>query len=127
MILDSHTNMIFHGCYRFTKKWLVVEITLPCTPDNIDWFGFSVPEEGVDEFARHTPYMEQYLTVDGTDKLCDAWEEPEEQESPSRVAFFLRYTETGTLLETPYGCISLSQPAPLPERLRAILEFETAK
>lgn len=124
MILNQPNDMILHGCYRFTKKWMVVEMTLPCTPDDIDWFGFSVPEEGVDEFNRQTPYMEQYLTPDGTDKLCDAWDEPEEQNAPTRVAFFLHRTEQGTTLETPYGNVSLTDLAPLPERLTAILEFE---
>lgn len=124
MILNPRSDMILNGCYRFTKKWLVVEMTLPCTPDEIDWFGFSVPEEGVDEFDRRTPYMEQYLTVDGTDKLCDAWDEPEEQIAPSRVAFFLSREGTGTVLETPYGNVSLVELAPLPPRLEDILEFE---
>ena len=124
MILTPNTDMILHGCYRFRKNWLVVELTLPCTPDEIDWFGFSVPEDGVDEFDRQVPYMEQYLTKDGTDKLCDAWDEPEEQEAPSRIAFFLHRTEGGTVLETPYGDVSLSELAPLPERLIEILEFE---
>jgi len=124
MILKPQNDMILHGCYRFRKNWLVVEMTLPCTPDEIDWFGFSVPEEGVDEFDRIIPYMEQYLTKDGTDKLCDAWDEPEEQEAPSRVAFFLHRTEGGTTLETPYGDVSLIELAPLPDRLIDILEFE---
>ncbi len=122
MILPSPNTMTVHGCYRFTKAWLIVELTLPCTPDEIDWFGFSVPEEGVDEFDRITPYMEQYLTPDGTDKLCDAWDEPEEQRAPSRVAFFLR--RRGNLLETPFGPVSLADPGDLPERLEEILEFE---
>ncbi len=124
MILTPKNDMTLHGCYRFRKNWLVVEMTLPCTPDEIDWFGFSVPEEGVDEFDRIIPYMEQYLTPDGTDKLCDAWDEPEEQEAPSRVAFFLRRTEGGAALETPYGSVSLTDLAPLPDRLIDILEFE---
>ncbi len=115
--------MTVHGCYRFGRNWRIVELTLPCTPDEIDWFGFSVPEEGVGEYDRAVPYMEQYLSPDGTEKLCDAWEEPEDQQSPSRVAFFLPVTG-GDTLETPYGDISLTDPGPLPERLRAILEFE---
>ncbi len=124
MILKPQNEMILHGCYRFRKQWAVVEMTLPCAPDEIDWFGFSVPEEGVDEFDRIIPYMEQYLTSDGTDKLCDAWDEPEEQKAPSRVAFFLRRTEGGTVLETPYGEVSLIELSPLPDRLIDILEFE---
>ena len=115
--------MIFHGCYVFNRTHLVLEITLPLTPDEIDWFGFSVPEEGVEEFDRIVPYMEQYLTPDGTEKLCDAWDEPEEQLAPSRVAFFLRKSDAPTLV-TPYGDLSLADPAPFPERLRGLLEFE---
>lgn len=115
--------MIFHGCYRFNRTHIVVEVTLPMTPDEIDWFGFSVPEEGVDEFDRITPYMEQYLTPDGSDKLCEAWDEPEKQEAPTRVAFFLRKSDAPTLA-TPYGDLPLTDPRPLPDRLRELLEFE---
>ena len=116
--------MQVHGCYRFNRQYLLVEITLDMTPDDIDWFGFSVREEGLSEFDRQTPYMEQYLTPEGTDKLCEAWDEPEDQTAPSRVAFFLFRTE-GTVLETPYGEIDLSEPTAMPERLKAIIEFET--
>lgn len=115
--------MTLHGCYSFNRTHIVVEITLDMTPDEIDWFGFSVPEENVDEFERIVPHMEQYLTPDGKDKLCDAWDEPEEQESPTRVAFFLRKSDCPTL-ETPYGNIDVSQTERLPLRLKEILEFE---
>lgn len=115
--------MILHGCYNFNRTHLLVEISLDLTPDEIDWFGFSVPEEDIDEFDRIVPHMEQYLTPDGTDTLCDAWDEPEEQLKPTRVAFFLRKSE-GTVLETPYGEILLTDTQKTPERLRSILEFE---
>ncbi len=115
--------MTLNGCYSFNRTHLLIDLTLDMTPDEIDWFGFSVPEEGVDEFDRIIPYMEQYLTPDGTDKLCDAWDEPEEQEKPTRVAFFLRKSDC-TVLETPYGNVDLSSPAKTPEVLREIIEFE---
>ncbi len=115
--------MTVHGCYNFNKTHLLLEITLDMTPDEIDWFGFSVPEDGVDEFDRIVPHMEQYLTGDGNEKLCDAWDEPEEQLSPTRVTFFLRKNAC-TVLETPYGSIEISSPKQTPERLRNIIEFE---
>ncbi len=115
--------MKVHGCYNFNRTHLLIELTLDMTPDEIDWFGFSVPEEGVDEFDRIVPHMEQYLTEDGTDKLCDAWDEPEEQYSPTRVAFFIRKSDA-TSLETPYGDIDISNPQKAPDRLRDIIEFE---
>ena len=112
-----------HGCYNFNKTHIVVELSLDMTPDEIDWFGFSVPEEGVDEFDRIIPHMEQYLTADGTDKLCDAWDEPEEQEKPTRIAFFLRKSNCN-ILETPYGNVDISVTERLPLRLKEILEYE---
>ena len=115
--------MTVNGCYNFNKSYIVVELTLDMTPDEIDWFGFSVPDESLDEFDRIVPHMEQYLTPDGTDKLCDAWDEPEEQEKPTRIAFFLRKSDC-TVLETPYGNIDVSITDRLPLRLKEILEFE---
>lgn len=115
--------MILHGCYDFNKTHLLIELTLDLTPDLIDWFGFSVLEADVDEFDRIVPHMEQYLTPDGKDKLCEAWDEPEEQAAPTRVAFFIRKNEA-SILETPYGNIDISSPERTPERLRSIIEFE---
>ena len=115
--------MKIHGCYRFNRQYLAIELTLPCTPDEIDWFGFSVPEENVGEFDRAVPHMEQYFSPDGKIKLCEAWEEPDQQEAPTRVVFFLRQT-AGQYLDTPFGPVSLEDPQPLPPHLRELLEFE---
>lgn len=115
--------MILHGCYDFNKTHLLIEMSVDLIPDLIDWFGFSVPEDGVDEFDRIVPHMEQYLTPDGKEKLCDAWDEPEEECCPTRVAFFIRKSEAVTL-ETPYGNVDISTPEKAPERLRSIIEFE---
>ena len=72
---------------------------------------------------EYTVTVNVSLTPDGKDKLCDAWDEPEIQESPTRVAFFLRKSDCPTL-ETPYGNIDVSQTERLPLRLKEILEFE---
>lgn len=112
------------GIYYFNTHYILVEITLNCSPEDIDWFGFGVPEPGTDEFTRAAPYMEQYLTADGCDKICDAWEEPEDEDLDStRVAFFIECGH-GDVLETPYGHIDISDPDPLPIRLYDIIEFE---
>ena len=115
--------MTVNGCYDFNKRYIAVDITFECSSDDIDWFGFSVPEENVDEFDRAVPHMEQYFSPDLSSKLCDAWDEPEEPINPVRVIFFLRKT-SGDVLETPYGNIDISVLQRVPVNIKEMLEFE---
>ena len=117
--------MTLHGVYGFNSRFCLVEMTCDCPPDGIDWFGFSVPEDGKDEYELETPYMEQFLNEDGTEKLCEAWDEPADCEdmTSTRVAFFIAKGH-GEILETPFGSVSLSDVTALPKRLKDIIEFE---
>ena len=117
--------MTLHGVYDFSKRWLLVEMTLDMTPDMIDWFGFYVPEEDREDYDCAAPYMEQYLDPEGKEKLCPAWDEPDEDSGieSTRVAFFIEKGH-GDILTTPYGNAELSLTEKLPARLEEIIEFE---
>jgi hypothetical protein len=67
--------------------------------------------------------MEQYLNEDGTEKICETYDEPEHEVKPCRVAFFI-YKEGSKMLRTPYGEFDLRNPQSLPTRLKDIIEFE---
>ena len=113
------------GVYSFNKRFLLVEVLFECPPDDIDWLGIYVKEEGKSEDELCYPYMEQFLDESGENKLCDAWDEPEniEEMTSCRMAFFIE-TGHGDVLETPFGDVSLCDVMPLPERLKEIIEYE---
>ena len=92
----------YFGCYKFNKEWLLVEMALNISSEEIDWDSIVVPDEELDESDWQCPYMEQYLNVDGTEKICETYDEPEEEVNPCRIAFFI-YKEGSRTLRTPYG------------------------
>ena len=109
--------------YRFNDEWLLIEMVLDVASSEIDWMSISVPDENLDEGDWQCPYMEQYLNADGTEKLCEVYDEPEEDVCPCRVAFFICDTEQ-PVLRTPYGDFPLDGEEELPARLKGIIEFD---
>ena len=115
----------FYECYDFNEDWYLIEMMLEVPAFDIDWMGICVPEEGVRKADWQCAYMEQYLNEEGTEKICDTYDEPEENVEPCRVAFFI-FKVAANILSTPYGDFPLSDAKPLPERLKDIIEFEDA-
>ena len=113
----------YFGCYEFNKEWLLVEMTLQMSSSEIDWNLIVVPDENLDEADWQCPYMEQYLSTDGTEKICDTYCEPKVDVNTCRVAFFI-YREGSYVLRTPYGEFDLTSAEKLPARLKSIIEFE---
>lgn len=89
----------------------------------IDWDSMVVPNENLDEGDWQCPYMEQYLNADGTEKICETYDEPEEEMNPCRIAFFI-YKEDSHTLRTSYGEFNLTDVEKMPKRLKNIIEFD---
>ena len=113
----------FYGCYKFNREWLLIEISWNIASSQIDWDAISVPNNELEEDYWQCPYMEQYLNEDGTEKICETYDEPEEDVNPCRVAFFI-YKDGSPILQTPYGNFDLTNIEKLPSRLKKIIEFE---
>ena len=112
----------FYDCYNYNEDWFLVEMALNVRPSEIRWEKFTVPERGKKKSDWQVPYMEQYLNPDGTEKVCETYEEPEADEPPCRVVFFI-FKHAPRILRTPYGKFPLADKE-LPERLRSLVEFE---
>jgi len=113
----------YFGCYDFNKEWLLVEMVLNVSSSEIEWDAIVVPNDELDEEDWQCPYMEQYLNEDGTEKICETYDEPEKAVKPCRVAFFI-YKDEAQTLRTPYGEFDLSKPRNLPKRLKHIITFD---
>ena len=113
----------FFGCYSYNESCYLVEMLLYVPAYEINWSKFCVPQEGVRKADWQCAFLEQYLSEDGTEKICELYDEPEENVKPCRVAFFLFKVPADTL-STPYGNFLLSSDVPMPERLLDIIEFE---
>ena len=113
----------FYGCYDFSEEWLLIEMSLNVASSQIKWSAISVPNDELDKDCWQCPYLEQYLNEDGTEKICETYDEPEEDVNPCRVAYFI-YKDGSPKLQTPYGNFDLTNAEELPSRLEKIIEFE---
>ena len=119
-------NIVEHfASYSYNENWYLAEMLLDCSPSEIAWEDFCVPESGVPESDWQAPYMEQYLNESGTEKLCETYDVPNDEAVPCRVAFFVFKTSANTL-RTPYGEFALQPTEKLPLRLSDIIEFDEA-
>ena len=113
-------------CYEFNEELLLIEMLINDSFDNIDWAEFTVPEKGLGKDDWQCAYLEQYLNLDGTKKICELYDEPDPEVKPCRIAFFIyKYEEQEKKLLTPYGEFSLENPKPMPKRLIKCIEFES--
>jgi hypothetical protein len=112
-----------YSCYKYSKNWFLVEMVLDVKPSEIEFENIVVPDKLIKKSNWQCPYMEQYLNAEGTKKICETYDEPEEEVNPCRVAFFI-YKEGSRTLRTPYGDFDLTNIEKLPKRLKSIIEFE---
>ncbi len=110
------------ACYDFNNEWYLIEMNIPVSSSEIDWDGFDVPDDNLDSDEWQVPYLEQYLNADGTQRLCELYDEPDPPANPARIAFFI-FKDGNPVLRTPYGEFPLIA-APLPKRLAQVIEFE---
>lgn len=112
-----------YQCYKYNRDLYLVDMTLNLSSDKIDWLKINVPEEGVAPTDWQAPYLEQYLALDGSAKLCELYDEPSTPVNPCRVVFFV-YKCGGKILHTPYGDFPLSDKKATPKQLKKIVEFD---
>ena len=103
-------------------EWYLVEMALTIPPKDISFNKIVVPEKGVAERNWQTVLAEQYLNADGTERICDLYEMPDNGASNSRVAFFI-YKTGARILRTPYGQFELNDAEETPNRLKSIIEI----
>lgn len=112
-----------YQCYNYNRDLYLIDMTLNLDSDKIDWNEISVPETGVSPMNWQAPYLEQYLTLDGKEKLCELYDEPFPTVNPCRVVFFI-YKCSGKILRTPYGDFPLTDIEDTPKHLKRIVEYE---
>lgn len=111
------------SCYNYNSEWLLVEMEIDLPSSQINWQEVYVPDENLKKSQWQCPYMEQYLNKDGTEKICKTFEVPQNDDSSSRIVFFI-YKTNNSILQTPYGDFNLNSEEKLPLRLKNIVEFK---
>ncbi|MDE6474724.1 MAG: hypothetical protein K2L70_06460 [Clostridia bacterium] len=115
----------FFECYDYNEELYLIEMIINDSSNNIDWSEFVVPESNLPEKDWQCAFLEQYLNLDGTEKICELYDEPQEAVCPCRIAFFIyKYDTQEKKIITPYGTFSFENSIPMPERLLKCIEFE---
>ncbi len=115
----------FYGCYEFDDDLTLIEMAVDDYSDKIDFSQFVVPDVELDEDDWQSAYMEQYLNEEGTEKICELYDNPKPALKPCRFAFFIHcYDTQDKILKTPYGDFSIDKPSALPDRLSSCIEYE---
>lgn len=122
-LIGVNKMVTLFNCFSYNEEWYLVEMALAIPPNEIAFEEITVPEEGVDREHWQAALTEQFLNHDGTERICEIWERPNNGETESRVAFFIFKTES-QILETPYGQFKLSDTVKVPDRLKNIIEID---
>lgn len=117
-------GVTFFDCYKFKRKWILVEMVIEEFSDKINWSDFLIPEDGRLKLDWQVAYLEQYLNPEGTERICELFETPKPSVYPCRTAFFIYKKRAGKVLSTPYGVFPIKKLYRLPQRLKDIIEFE---
>ena len=112
-----------YKCYKYKKGILLIDMIIEEKFCNIDLMKFYVPEENVEEDYWQVPYMEQYFAVNSNLKICETYDEPDENQYPTRILFFI-FESTGKILVTPYGNIELIADLKVPKDIKKAIYFE---
>jgi len=110
--------------YKFNKNWCLINMLISDSSDNIDLSEFVIPKEGVVSDNWQTAYMEQYLNMECTEKICELFDVPNPATNPTRIVFFLYLPDDKAILQTPYGEFQIEINKKVPRNLRKIVEFE---
>ena len=119
--MNSQNGII--GVYDFNENSILIEMVVNESPDKINFDEFYVPDSSIDKSNWQVPYMEQYISLDGTYKLCETYDTPVEQTKPTRFAFFI-YKTGQPEISTPYGRIPILSLEKMPDRLVKIIDFD---
>ncbi len=118
-------KVTYFGCYDYTEEWYMVEMQIGVSTNEIVWEEFVCPQSIMPSHAWPRAYLPQYLNEEGTARICDIYQEPDEPISPARVVFFIyRHNLPDSLLKTPYGDFDLKPAGEIPERLVDHIEFD---
>lgn len=121
--MDSRVKS--YECYDFNDELILIEMLIDDSSVNIDFGEFVVPDRNLPESDWQCAYLEQYLNSEGTEKICDLYDEPKEAVTPCRVAFFIyKFESQERKITTPYGTFSTKSLKPVPKRLLDCIEFD---
>ena len=56
-------------------------------------------------------------------KICETYDEPDDDQYPTRVLFFI-FESSGKILTTPYGNVELTTDLELPKDINKAIDFE---
>ncbi|HLL61345.1 MAG TPA: hypothetical protein VK338_06525 [Candidatus Nitrosocosmicus sp.] len=97
----------------------LIELIINASPNKFDVIEFTQEDPAQPKDNWQVAYDEHYLNKDGTKII-----EVVDNQSPTRIAFFIYYLKLEQPFATPFGLVNLPKPIALPKRLAKIIKFE---
>ena len=118
-------KVIDYHCWNYREDIYLVDMTFDMYPNEIDIYSMVVPEEGEKREFWQFPFLNQFLSLDGTELVCSWCGKPATDMKPCRMVFFIYKCDgpDGKILQTPYGDFPLTDTEEAPERMKEIVEY----
>lgn len=122
----GNKNVKVIGVYRIVEDRDVhlIEIEVQETPSKVNMDSFTQSIQGKPKDFWQVAYDEHYLNSDGTKVIGKMGSIPTDNESSTRVAFFMFYIKFNKPILSAYGEFRLMRPKNMPERLKNIIKYE---
>jgi hypothetical protein len=105
-----------------TAVLIEIAVAYPDASFSVD--AFVQPNPGVPASQWQAPWLERFLSADGTALLDDVAHGALPRESHFRVVFYIHDWEQEHGLDGPYGAVALLPMQPMPERLWRLAPYE---
>lgn len=128
VLISNGSYIDLLGVYEVKEdpRVTLIELTVNIPPAVLDVASFRQRNDSLPEDSWQTAFDEHFLNEDGTKVIGDFINQPDLTADKSRITFFMYYVDFNKPLISQYGEIHLTKPAPMPERLSGIIEFEPA-
>jgi len=114
-----------HGVYkiRAMRPCFIVEVTIKGEDEPLDLARVVSRANTHGNETQQTAFSPRFLSADGAQILGDssyAAEQPGFWQGDVRLAMLMHYLQSGVIIETPYGNLTVPVPTRLPQRLQPV-------
>jgi hypothetical protein len=123
--IDSEQDEYWPYIRNLVGSVVLIEAIVSNRDDRFKIEEFTQRLVNVPESQLQAPWLETYLTADGSERLIDERRFVKvPSESNLRMAFFMHFWDPAVPLSTTYGLVKCPPPTAMPGRLEVLAPYE---
>lgn len=103
----------------------LIELIINKKADAFDLIEFTQEAKNLPRSSWQVPFSEKYLSLDGESIIGDDFKLPKSLTDVTRLTFFIYFLDSSKPLITPFGHFELPGKQKQPDRIKALIEFES--